>query len=568
MKNKRGFTLVELLGLIVILAVIAAITIPTVTGIIKKNKEKAYNATVATIIDASKKWSSDNSSMVSDTGDSYVRLATLTEGYIDQDELINPITNNTMDGCVKISHSDTYNQYEYSYETKDECPNFILDVVLTSFPELEVGDNGCKTSDSTKNYSYMGGCYLKGAQTKNYLWYSGFLWRIMGINKDKTVRLITEDNVTAIPYNTSGNINFDGSHEDEWLNNYFYNNLRGNNIIVSNDFCQGAAVTTAPSRTDCTGGTVLSKNVGLISLDEYDLASSSSSYLKNAQFFWTMSPYSASNAWFVIYNGNSSSSDVSNTFGARPVINVNSTSSITSGDGTLSSTWRSTSSPYILSESKTVDVTGSLADKATSGEYVKLADKTYRVVNKEANGVKLILDGYYKATTGTNTDIKYGDNNTFSTTSGIGQTLNTTVLDWLIPSTDTTNRSKLVTNYSWYQNNFTYGDNYTVSLNETSPTRTIQATVGLIRIGEMLSGQSYTILTKNGTVASSWNNASLYWTLNSYTGDASYAWDVNDYGDSNNNDVSFTTGARPVIVVNSTSSITSGNGTPSSPYQI
>src|SRR5574344_2175229 len=294
MKNKRGFTLVELLGLIVILAVIAAITIPTVTGIIKKNKEKAYNATVATIIDASKKWSSDNSSMVSDTGDSYVKLDTLTEGYIDQDELINPITNNTMDGCVKISHSDTYNQYEYSYETKDECPNFILDVVLTSFPELEVGDNGCKVADTNKNYSYMGGCYLKGAQTKNYLWYSGFLWRIMGINKDKTVRLITEDNETAISYNTSGNINFDGSHEDEGLNNYFYNNLRGNNIIVSNDFCQGAAVTTAPSRTDCTGGTVLSKNVGLITADELSLSGggtgTNSTYLYSGMWARTITP--------------------------------------------------------------------------------------------------------------------------------------------------------------------------------------------------------------------------------------------------------------------------------------
>src|SRR5574344_878420 len=286
MKNKRGFTLVELLGVIVILAVCSSDLIPTVTGIIKKNKEKAYNATVATIIDASKKWSSDNSSMVSDTGDSYVRLATLTEGYIDQDELINPITNNTMDGCVKISHSDTYNQYEYSYETKDECPNFILDVVLTSFPELEVGDNGCKTFDSTKNYSYMGGCYLKGAQTKNYLWYSGFLWRIMGVNKDKTVRLITEEDVTAIPQNPSGNPKFVGSYIDSWLNDYFYSKLRGTNIIVNSSFCQGAAVTSAPTRTDCTGGTTLSRNVGLLSIDEYDLASSSS-YLKNSQSFVT-----------------------------------------------------------------------------------------------------------------------------------------------------------------------------------------------------------------------------------------------------------------------------------------
>src|SRR5574344_950812 len=567
MKNKRGFTLVELLGVIVILAVIAAITIPTVTGIIKKNKEKAYNATVATIIDASKKWSSDNSSMVSDTGDSYVKLDTLTEGYIDQDELINPITNNTMDGCVKISHSDTYNQYEYSYETKDECPNFILDVVLTSFPELEVGDNGCKASDSTKNYSYMGGCYLKGAQTKNYLWYSGFLWRIMGINKDKTVRLITEEDVTAIPQNPSGNPKFVGSYIDSWLNDYFYSKLRGTNIIVNSSFCQGAAVTSAPTRTDCTGGTTLSRNVGLLSIDEYDLASSSS-YLKNSQSFVTMSPYSDSNIWIVSYGGNSYNADVGYTSGTRSVININSVSLITSGDGTLSSTWSSTSSPYILSENKTSDVTGSIADNVTSGEYVSLAGKTYRVVNKETNGVKLILDGYYQSTADTNDQLAVGTNSTFSTTSGIGQTLNGTILEWLIPSTDTTNRSKLVTNYSWYQNDLAYGDNYTVSLEETSPTKTISATVGLIRIGEMLSGQSYTILTKNGTVVSSYNNADWYWALNSYTGETSYAWTVSSLGSSDGVVLGRTYAARPVIVVNNSTQITSGTGTPGNPYQI
>src|SRR5574344_1257996 len=568
MKNKRGFTLVELLGLIVILAVIAAITIPTVTGIIKKNKEKAYNATVATIIDASKKWSSDNSSMVSDTEDSYVRLATLTEGYIDQDELINPITNNTMDGCVKISHSDTYNQYEYSYETKDECPNFILDVVLTSFPELEVGDNGCKTSDSTKNYSYMGGCYLKGAQTKNYLWYSGFLWRIMGINKDKTVRLITEDDVTAIPQNPSGNPKFVGSYIDSWLNDYFYSKLRGTNIIVNSSFCQGAAVTSAPTRTDCTGGTTLSRNVGLLSIDEYDLASSSS-YLKNSQSFVTMSPYSDSNIWIVSYGGNSYNADVGYTSGTRSVININSVSLITSGDGTLSSTWSSTSSPYILSENKTSDVTGSIADNVTSGEYVSLAGKTYRVVNKETNGVKLILDGYYQSTADTNDQLAVGTNSTFSTITGIGQTLNTTILDWLIPSTNTTNRSKLVTDYTWYQNDFNYGYSYTNSLNETSPTRTISATVGLIRIGEMLSNQSYTILTKNGTTTSSYKNASSYWMLNSYntlnesvTENDGHAFVTCVYG------CDYFSAARPVIVVNNTTQITSGTGTPSNPYNI
>src|SRR5574344_1805580 len=402
----------------------------------------------------------------------------------------------------------------------------------------------------------------------------------MGINADKTIRLITEENVTAISYNVADNSNFEGSYAFFFLNDYFYSRLKNNNIIRNESFCEGAAITNTPTRTDCTGGTTISRNVGLISADEYYLLSGTiiatsiqtdSSYMHTSESFVSMSPYNSS-ALFSFSNSTDFDDHNSNdSLGIRPVINVDSSSFVTGGDGTLNSTWSSTSSPYILSENKTTDITGNLVDKATSGEYVKLADKTYRVVNKEANGVKLILDGYYQATEGENTYIKYNKQkhyNTFSTTSGIGQTLNTTVLDWLIPSTDTTNRSKLVTSYSWYQNDFAYGDNYTVSLEETSPTRTISATVGLIRIGEMLSGQSYTILTKNGTVVSSYNNADWYWALNSYTGETSYAWTVSSLGSSDGVVLGRTYAARPVIVVNNSTQITSGTGTPGNPYQI
>ncbi len=163
--------------------------------------------------------------------------------------------------------------------------------------------------------------------------------------------------------------------------------------------------------------------------------------------------------------------------------------------------------------------------------------------------------------------MEYGDNNTFSTTTGIGQKLNSDVLEWLVASSDTENRNKLVTNYTWYQNEFGYGDNYTISLEETNPTRSINATVGLIRVGEMLSGQSSSILTKGYTTTSSYNNANTYWTMTP-SSSSSLAWDVNDIGYSNGNYVNYAYGLRAVIVVNSNVTITGGNGTWSSPYEI
>ena len=50
LKNKKGFTLVELLAVIVILAIILAIAIPSITGIISSAKTGAFESDVKMII--------------------------------------------------------------------------------------------------------------------------------------------------------------------------------------------------------------------------------------------------------------------------------------------------------------------------------------------------------------------------------------------------------------------------------------------------------------------------------------------------------------------------------------
>ena len=161
--------------------------------------------------------------------------------------------------------------------------------------------------------------------------------------------------------------------------------------------------------------------------------------------------------------------------------------------------------------------------------------------------------------------MSYGSNNTFSKDTGIGQKLNSDVLNWLTNNSES-EKAKLVSDYTWYQNNFASGQSYSVSLNEENPTRSIQATVGLIRVGEMLSGQSSSILTKGYTTASSDSNANTYWTMTPYS--SSNAWRVSSHGFANNISVANARGLRAVIVVNSDVTITGGNGTWSNPYQI
>ena len=155
----------------------------------------------------------------------------------------------------------------------------------------------------------------------------------------------------------------------------------------------------------------------------------------------------------------------------------------------------------------------------------------------------------------------YGNNNTFSTTTGIGYKLNTDVLDWLTAGDNQEKLKSMIIPSIWYQNSFKYGNSYEVSLNETNPTRSIEnVQVGLIRIGEILSGQSYSILTKNGIEVSNYKNATGYWTMTPYTS-SSIAWYLYFNGNADTSSANSTYGLRPVINVNSNVTITSGNGT-------
>ena len=583
--RKKGFTLIELLAVIIILAIVALIATPIVLDVIEDARISAGRSEANMILGGINNYCA-NEEMKAQLDPNYTRICTLDMDKDDVPTMVN-LGNATVDELVYDGEKlttlvITSNNHKFTLcpsgtfaMDDEECEGNNGDVALEgvsikSVAESLVYENGVCKQEGT--YQYMGGCYLKSNvieepdmygnggiiehPTNNYIWYSGFLWRIMGINADGTVRMITEDNVTVIPWGASDTAeNWDGSHAKDWLNNYFYPRLKGNNIIKETTWCSETTTSRSSARTTCSNNlSTAPAKVGLITLDEYNLAGERNSYLNIKQSQWTMTPYSSSYAWYVNNNGYAFNNSVSSARALRAVINVNSDVTITGGNGTLGDSWSSETGPYILNEDKTVEITGKLNKKATSGEYVLFAGKKYRVVDKDSNGnTKLILDSYYRED-GNMFKMKYNgtSTNVFSTTTGIGQKLNGDVLNWLVQESDTTNRNKLVSDYTWYQNNFASGNSYTVSLNEENPTRSIQATVGLIRVGEMLSNRD--------------NSRIAYWTMTPDS--SSEAWFVDYNGYAYSTFVSSDCYLRPVVVVNSDVTITGGNGTWSSPYEI
>ena len=413
-------------------------------------------------------------------------------------------------------------------------------------------------SSTDGTYNYMDGTYLKGSQDFNYVWFDGFMWRIMGKNADGSIRMITEENLTVIPWGASNTAqDYDNSYVNDWLNNYFYPKLEHKDLLANQTWCSETTTSSSASRTSCTNNlSSVQKPVGLISVDEYNLASGTSSYLDISQVFWTTTPYSASDAWGVDRSGNAVTNSVTYTYGVRPVVGIFSDTTITGGNGTLTD-------PYMIGEVS--DVTGSLKDNGHVGEYVTYAGRNYRVVETSNQGTKLILDGYYDS----NDDgtIEESDKMAYGTTDGTC-TLSTTIneesfINW-ISNNNEPDKNKLVST-TWYRgDNFDFGDNYKDNLESTS--NPYEGKVGLIRVGEMLSGQSETILSKNHTTSNDYNNAQSYWT--STPNSASDAWYVSYSGNANRFSVTNTNGVRPVIMISPDVQITSGNGTFNSPYQI
>lgn len=83
LKEQKGFTLVELLAVIVILGIIAAIAIPSIGGIIQKSKEDAAKADAIQLINAAKNYVASNGIPTTDLTEKEL------ESYIDNVSLEN-----------------------------------------------------------------------------------------------------------------------------------------------------------------------------------------------------------------------------------------------------------------------------------------------------------------------------------------------------------------------------------------------------------------------------------------------------------------------------------------------
>ncbi len=225
--NKKGFTLVELIAVIVILALISLIVFPAVNSMIKNSKEKAYNVQIDEIIDAAKNYLSDfpvcipemDSNSATEELDSscdavtrgddntisYVSVGKLIQkGYISTEDkldgkevVLNPKNiKESLDGYVRVAYNNSNNRYEYDYI--EEIP---------STTNKEGAGIYLLTAGSDHTTLKANNGVYRSLNVRNYLKYNNKNYRILKAYSNGDIKIISNDNYYSSKYENNDKFN-------------------------------------------------------------------------------------------------------------------------------------------------------------------------------------------------------------------------------------------------------------------------------------------------------------------------------------------------------------------------
>ncbi len=364
----------------------------------------------------------------------------------------------------------------------------------------------------------LGGLYLEGDAyiykynaTENYLWYSGHLWRILKINDNKTISIITDEPISLIhpKYDTNDYLN---SFLDE-----FYNKLN-NELLVEFEFCEDEI--SDLKKITCSN--LKKANITLLDMYTYNKTGNVKSFLNNGSVFWLKNKNSDNNYWYIDNNGSVGigTDNVAHTI--RPVVTLKNNIKLISGDGTKDL-------PYIIEENN-----NTMLSDATTGEFIMYNNYLWRILSINEGSITALKVECIKENDEC-LNYKFGNNNAFLN-SNIYKYLNTNYYDKL------ENKDFLVKDkyYVGIYNDYNF---------ETLKENTIEAYVGLPKVSE------YYIQNNLNSYLITPNTVETVYTINE-NGNYYLVFPSNEKN------------IYPVINFDINLKITSGNGTIKSPYEL
>lgn len=133
-KRIKGFTLVELLAVIVILSLLLLVTVTTVSSQFKNSKDELYDTQLNNIKLAAEMWGSDNKVKLNSISD----CVSLTLGYLKEEGYVDISIKNTYTGELfkddEVFVNITKETNRYKYEVEDDSSK------LCSIVDFKDGD--------------------------------------------------------------------------------------------------------------------------------------------------------------------------------------------------------------------------------------------------------------------------------------------------------------------------------------------------------------------------------------------------------------------------------------------
>ena len=358
---------------------------------------------------------------------------------------------------------------------------------------------------------------FKGNATNNHIYYSGLMWRVVRINKDKTIKMISNEVLTNLNWDYKESL--DISSLNNWMNEKFLSNLSHQEYLKNDKIC--IDIVEEVSKKECKNYFETQK-LGFLSVNEYIEAEGKKSYLNNSKAWWLSNADSNNNLWYVNSNGGVSNTNSDESHGIRLTITLNETIASVKGNG-------SEENPFVIEN----DTYASLS-QINVGSYLKFSDRVWRVIDKNEKSIKLVLDGYLEQNKSFS-----NYNNVYNVWdySNIGYYLNNEFYNSLI------NKEYVIAGD--YYNGEYMDNNY-----KTTEASKISVNVGLLSIGELFTNDYNNIF-----LLTPYSDSQMIYTIdnNCYL-----------YG----NSVKTSLSVRPVIYLDNTLLVKSGNGFKNNPFEI
>jgi len=162
---KKGFTLVELIAVIILLGLLGLIIYPTVNGVINNNKQKLHDKQINELIRHGETYAATNMSSLrlTDGSRNIVTFKDLYDkGIIKDQNIIDPATDEVLNGCLALTWNDNRNSFDIEYTT--DCTERLIyadnsganspDLLDKMIPIKYQNDNWIYADTSNEWYNY------------------------------------------------------------------------------------------------------------------------------------------------------------------------------------------------------------------------------------------------------------------------------------------------------------------------------------------------------------------------------------------------------------------------------